>query len=203
MTPSIIWKLLLLISPIASIDYINNVSCYRQNFYLYSITQDTIYSLDNNTKITMQSDSDLSLYSRETVTSEWQFIWHTDTYNYNGSTSFAVQKNRNLIVHTSTECTHCRSWQANIACQSDCGNGIYHFVVHNNGYAILLDQNGQYASFTTNPTQTDYSMSSTTFISSTLSTSTSSIPATPIWPAWQLALIILFSVSVILHILFV
>ena len=156
MTILIIWNFIFILSPIISINYINNVSCYTENFHLYSTSQDTIYSLDNNTKITMQSDGDLVLYSRETVTSEWQFIWHTDTYNYDGSTFFAVQKDRNLVVYTSTGCTNCRSWQANIACQSNCGNGIYHFVVHNNGYAILLDENG-ISHFNTSQTMTSSS----------------------------------------------
>lgn len=145
-----------------SINYVDHVSCdVNSNFELKSITEDAIYSIDNNTRIVMQNDGNLVLSSRSDSLSDWRIKWQTLTYSNtinNNRPSFSIQRDRNLVVYGPKNCVRyidCNTWQADNACIG-CDLQTYHFIVHNDGYAYLLDSNLNYAGFTTNSSFTSY-----------------------------------------------
>ena len=146
----IIW-----LQPLVSINYIDHVSAITSNFEVHS--DDVIYSMDNNTKMHMQGTGNFVLSHRANSSSTWIIQWQTG-FNNNGSIKsrpiFAVQVDGNIVVYKGENCTDCAIWSSNTA-RACCG--IYHFFVHNNGYAYLLDANHNVAGFTTDPSITPFS----------------------------------------------
>ena len=144
-------------------DYIDHISCAPSaNAVLYP--GDQIYSLDGNTRLTMSlanssQPGEWQLQQRPDSSGTFSQIWTTNSQA--GSTNaatinhihplFAVQADRNIVVYQSGSCVGiCRGWTSNTAQSGTCCY-IYHFFVHNNGYAYLLDDNYN-VQFTTDPT---------------------------------------------------
>ena len=92
-------------------DYIDHVSCdkYIGNFILYAHTNDTIYSLNNYTKLTIQYDGNLVLKTRINKSSNnWIIKWQTGsqfnkiTTDYNQYPRLEIQTAGNLVIYVNS-----------------------------------------------------------------------------------------------------
>ena len=138
-------------------NYIDHVSCDgKVNFEMKP--NDQLISLDGNTRLKMSNEGEWFLESRVNNSSSWVKVWSTYSYSDTitlGVPAFVVQADRNIVVYPGHGvCGSCHGWQADIHIPC-CA--IYHFFVHNGGYAYLLDEDYDFAGFTT-----DSSISPTT-----------------------------------------
>ena len=98
----------------------------------------------------MLSTGNYVLQSHSDSSSSWIIQWQTNSYSDLITTqnpSFVVQMDNNLVVNIPAGCSVCQSWQAN---QTTVCCATYHFIIHNDGYAYLLNNNNELAGFTTN-----------------------------------------------------
>ena len=141
-------------------DYWDHVSCDKSigNFQLFGHTNDTIYSKNNYTKLTIQFDGNLVLKSRINTSSDndWIIKWQTGSY-YNGISNneypeFVVQTDGNLVIYPLDNGQGWTSGTYYWGSYSD-----WHLVVNDAGYAYLLGPNSnQVVQWTTNKTITVY-----------------------------------------------
>lgn len=150
--------LLICILSVQAIDYLDHVTTNNSdNFMLEGFRNDTIYSLDGNSRIMMQRGN-LVLTSRETITSNWNIKWqtNTDTYSERSPSHLAIQIDGNLVIYSMGAAV----WHSyapfisrkiqynhkNFIMSNTKGNtwqgccGDYMFVVNDGGYAYLLDE---------------------------------------------------------------
>eukprot|EP01084_Bolivina_argentea_P092597 166577_1 len=142
---------ILLMMSVNAIDYFDHVTCTDANFGLYGITNDSIYSLDGNTRITMQSDGNLVLYYRIDLFSNWLIQWQSYSSSISANSSrpvLFIQQDGNLVVYT----FHGQGWHSNTW---KGGQNSYTFVVNNGRYAYLLD-NTQTVIWSTDDTAQSY-----------------------------------------------
>eukprot|EP01084_Bolivina_argentea_P182921 315713_1 len=109
---------------------------------LLGIYNDSIYSPDNNTRITMQIDGNLVLYYRAHSSSNWIIKWQTNSYDNQPDEwrpAFIIQRDGNLVVYVNDGV----GWATNRTNQSQHNNNniAYSFVVNNNGYAYNIQYN--------------------------------------------------------------
>ena len=137
-------------------DYFDYVSCNKtNNFKLYGNTNDTIYSLYNNTKLTMQSDGNLILKTKinsSNSSDDWIIVWQSGSYFTGTSTDeqpiFALQKDGNLVVYVNS---NGKGWQSDTI-QLYWEYDYYYLIVNDNGYAYQLGPGSrQTIRWTTNP----------------------------------------------------
>ena len=143
-------------------NYVDHVTVDGSNVELHP--DDILYSQDGNTRLRMRPSSSAQpgewhLQQRSSSSSSFSEIWTTDSEvpsQYITSTAplFAIQVDRNLVVYTPPTCSpSCKGWQANnVPPSGPPSPQPWHFFVHNDGYAYLLDDNYDFAGFRTDPT---------------------------------------------------
>ena len=143
----------LLISTLLLYYYLDTASTTNYTDHVSSLfafkPHDQLISLNGNTRLKMSNEGEWLLESRANYSSSWIKVWTTYSYSdtiTSGRPAFVVQGDMNLVVYNPTSCGECRGWSSGTW---DKLITTYHFFVHNGGYAYLLDENHDYAGFTT------------------------------------------------------
>ena len=144
---------------VLAIDYVSPIIVKGQNLGLYGYRNDSIYSPDGNTKITMYYYGTLVLSTRSSSNDPWINQWQSNTcVDYVASCckpSMAMQTDGNLVIYAdhpvyinSGTCGAPSWWVSNTY-----SSGATTFVVHNDGYAYWMTptQNIKWSTPTTPP----------------------------------------------------
>lgn len=111
---------------------------------------DIIYSLDENTKFDMSASGNWMLSSRKNASSEWEMKW-SHFYNIQPAVTdkfpqWAFQVDGNVLVNRDWGSPiWALSWAGTSCCKPSTTRGPFYFIVHNGGYAYMLDRNYTFA----------------------------------------------------------